>query len=154
MKKILFVCSGDTCRSPMAKAIFRKRLKEKGIKNISCSSAGIDVQPDETKLSAGAEYALGLLGIRNFRHKARQIQESTISESDYVLTMTLGHKRMLLEKFHNLNNVFCIAEFIQGMDVFDPYGKSKDDYFETARYLDFVTDQILEKLYKKGELKW
>lgn len=154
MKRILFVCSGDTCRSPMAKAIFRKKLREKEIKNISCSSAGIDVNPAETKLSEGSAFALGLLGIKNFRHKARQITEKMIFESDYIFTMTLGHKRLLLEKFPESANIFCMAEFTEGMDVFDPYGKGKDEYFETARYLDFATDQILEKLYKKGELEW
>ncbi len=154
MVKILFVCTGDTCRSPMAREIFNNKIKKNNIKNIKAYSGGIYVDPSETKLSSGARYALGFFGIKRVRHNARQISQDYMDEFSLIITMTIGQKNKLIELFPAAKNVYCMAELTQGVDVSDPYGKTNKEYLETARYLDHCTDQIFELLYKKGVLKW
>lgn len=153
MINILFICSGDTCRSPMAAAILRDKVIKKGIKNIKCASCGINVDSNQTKLNDNSKTVLKMLNIRLPRHKARQCSHDILAKSDYAITMTFGQKKLLIEEHNDLKNVYCLAEFINGVDVFDPYGKGESAYLEAARYLDFATDQILERLYKEKKLK-
>jgi len=154
MIKILFVCTGDTCRSPIAREILNKKIKEKGIKNLKAYSGGIFVNPKETKLSDGSRFALSVLQIKRVRHQAHQISQDYMDGFNYIITMTYSQKLKLLDMFPMAQNVYCMAEITQGVDIFDPYGKDNNVYIETARQLDHATDQILELLYKEGELKW
>ena len=154
MYKILFVCTGDTCRSPMAREIFNKKIRQKGIKSVKSYSGGIFVNQDETKLASGSRFALSFFNIKRVRHQAHQITQDYMDEFDLIITMTYSQKIKLLELFPVATNVYCMAEITQGVDVLDPYGKDNNTYLETARYLDHATDQILELLYREGKLKW
>lgn len=154
MVKLLFVCSGDTCRSPMAKEILNSKVKSKKIKNLKAYSGGIFVDKFETKLSSGSRYALKMMGIKNVRHTATQITQDYLDGFNLILTMTSAHKQKLLSVFPFAKNVYSLKEYTSGVDVFDPYGKPNEVYYEVARYLDHACDQILENLYREGVLKW
>lgn len=145
MINILFVCTGDTCRSTMASAILKDKIRRRGIKNLSCSSAGLFVGA-ETEMNENAKKVLKRMDVRIPRHKATQLVLDKIIKSSIVLTMTDNQKQTILNRFPNLKNVYSMKDFVGGTDILDPYGKGEGEYFNVARELDVATNRILERL--------
>jgi len=144
MKKILFVCAGNTCRSPMAEAVAKNIIKEKDIKNIRVSSAGISANPMQ-HVSVNAKKALKLAGI-NFVHKARLLNEAMIRQNDIVLTMTAEQKAA----YCKFPNVFSVKEFTGLNDILDPYGKDLKVYIETLNEIKKAVNIVIEKIEKQN----
>lgn len=123
--KICFVCTGNTCRSPMAAALLN--FLGKGM--YSCSSAGIMPNVGEN-ITPNAEAALVEFGVPNTKdndyihHKSRRISEEIFEENDRIVGVSLGHARMLLEYFpqyaHKIGNL--------STPISDPYGGNLENY--------------------------
>ena len=145
MINILFVCTGDTCRSTMASAIMKSKIKDQNIKGIICSSAGLFVGP-EVNMNDNAKKALKILNIKVPRHKATQLTEDRLKKYRFVLTMTQDQKQTILNRFPEQRNVFSIKEFVGAENVGDPYGKGEAEYFKVAKYLELVVKEVLKKL--------
>lgn len=94
MKRILFVCTGNTCRSPMAEAILRHKARERGIA-VEVRSAGVSTI-DGLPMSA---HSLEALRRRDVSHDgtSSSLTPEAIRWADLILTMTSGHKRELLQ---------------------------------------------------------
>ena len=80
MINILFVCSGGTCRSAMAKAIMQDMIKRKNLKGVTSRSAGLFVT-NETAMNEKAKVALRQLSVRVPRHKATQLNEEMLEKA-------------------------------------------------------------------------
>ena len=145
MINILFVCTGDTCRSTMASAITKQKIRDRNLKNVRCSSAGLFVGK-EINMNPNAKKALKRLNVQIPRHKATQLTEERIKKYQYVFTMTEDQKQTILNRFPYFTNVFSLKGFIGAENVIDPYGKSEAEYYNVARYLDVLTDRILVKV--------
>lgn len=151
MVNILFVCTGDTCRSSMASSILKEKILKKNIRGIACSSAGLFVT-HEIKMHENAKKALQRIGVNPARHTATQLTLALIGEYKYVLTMTTEQKQTILNKYPHLKNVFSIKEFVLADDILDPYGKGESIYVSVAKYLELVCDEIIKKLRIQGEI--
>lgn len=143
MKKVIFVCTGSTCRSPMAEQIFKHKLKQKNIsaKEIVVSSAGIMANVGES-IAEHSLQALKTLGIKPVRSKAKQLNKKMVNNNTVIITMTSGHKEWL----KNLPNVYALSEFESGIDIPDPIGQPIESYVQTAKILNFVLDEVLQKI--------
>ena len=142
MKKILFVCTGNTCRSPMAEAIARKLDK-----NLEVKSAGLFTVQGST-ISPFAKEVLQENNIVH-QHQSTPFTKEVGDWADLILTMTKSHKDYIFSQYPDLRyKVFSLKEYVKadGMDVIDPYGGSIDTYRRTFEELYDLITKLGEKL--------
>ncbi|MHC1765165.1 MAG: ribose 5-phosphate isomerase B [Verrucomicrobiia bacterium] len=131
MKTILFVCTGNVCRSPMAEGLFRHAVKGNSkYRVISAGVGAVDGQPP----SPHAVRALKELGIDISRQRSRMLSADLVREADYIFGMTHGHVDAVTLLFPQAaEKTFLLREFDETLDVFekdisDPIGGSYEVY--------------------------
>lgn len=150
--KIIFVCTGNTCRSPMAEALFKSIAETKGL-TVSVGSAGVFASP-RGKASAHAVEALFEKRIA-LNHSSSPLSEEHIETADLVLAMTEQHKQLIISRFENSRDkVFTIKEYVTGRrgDISDPFGGSLDVYKQTRDELEELLTLLANQLLD-GESK-
>ncbi len=145
MKKILFVCTGNTCRSPMAEALFRKRIGEGT--EWEADSAGL-YAANGSPASTHAIQALEELGIDLSGHRSKFLDPELAHQADLIVSMTEGHRFDILQNFPEVGNRVClIKSFGTGKvpaDISDPFGGSLDIYRQTRDEIDrAISDLVL-----------
>ncbi|HCJ01508.1 MAG TPA: protein tyrosine phosphatase [Clostridiales bacterium] len=121
--KITFVCSGNTCRSPMAECAMEELLREEGITGVEVQSRGV-VANVGADISENAKKALEDAEIPVKKHVATQITTDDILASDLVICMTERHKMRL----GSLPKVFTLHQMTGCGDIKDPYGGDEETY--------------------------
>ncbi|MGE6487330.1 low molecular weight protein arginine phosphatase [Paenisporosarcina sp. NPDC076898] len=141
---IYFVCTGNTCRSPMAEAIFQSHNKE----GMDVRSAGIYAMEDGD-ISENAKQVIREAGI-DFTHYSRQVSEEDIRWADLVLTMTTAHKQLIMQAFpFAADKIFTLKEYVRPYgphDVSDPFGGDAHMYRQTFLELTQLTNELHIKL--------
>jgi protein arginine phosphatase len=144
LQRILFVCTGNTCRSPMAEAI----LKSKKIDGLEVKSAGIYAATG-SEASAHAKKVLDDHHIEH-NHSSTMLSKDSVQWADLILTMTGSHKNAILQQYpDSAGKVFTLKEFTgekYAVDVVDPFGGNLAIYQETFVELDKLIKQAIEKI--------
>src|SRR5690554_3495868 len=146
-KKLIFVCSGNTCRSPLAKVLARSIFAEAGVTDWVIDSAGMAALHGMSA-SAHALTAAHTLGLDLSAHQAKPLTDMQAKEADLILVMTHAHKDVLLGELPELaGKVYTLKEFVETEgDVADPFGGTAAHYLETAHELQHLLQQVAKKL--------
>lgn len=137
METILFVCTSNTCRSPMAAAFFNQLVP--GDLNLKAYSAGMytsgNVAPPSYAVVAAAE-----LGVDISAHRSSMLSEKTGDHAKKIICVTAAHRDRLLEKYPQWRDkTFCLSS----KDISDPFGGTLELYRKAAKQLYDAIENII-----------
>ncbi|MCC7429626.1 low molecular weight phosphotyrosine protein phosphatase [bacterium] len=159
MVKILFVCAGNVCRSPMAKALFKKVVEENNLQNqVFVDSAGtLNSQVGYTASDFSVEICKeNNLSLEN--HRAKQITKEDLENFDLIVTMDRKNQENVLKLANNSQQkekVVLIRNFdteTKTLDVSDPYGLSIENYRETYKIIERCSTWLLKFIKMKFKI--
>ena len=145
MPSVLFVCTANVCRSPMAEALWRSRLAEEaGWRVESAGTWALDGQ-------LAARYAQQVLKGRGSdlsQHRSRVVDKELLESFNLILVMEQGHKEALRFEFPGVaSRVYLLSEMVdESRDIHDPIGGSLLDFEDTAREIDRILEKGSEKI--------
>jgi protein-tyrosine-phosphatase len=148
-KRVLLVCTGNMCRSPMAEALLREILSQKYGDDLVVDSAGTEAQVG----GKAAKLAMEVMkeeGIDLSEFRSKPVDERLVRESKIILTMTLRQREGVLESFPAAKGkTFTLKEFAgncEDVEIDDPYGFDRETYRWCAREIKDNLNKIVPKL--------
>lgn len=146
LKNVLFVCTGNTCRSPMAEALFRDLVKERS--DYQVASAGVAAAPG----MPASKHTAALLkdrGLDLARFQSRMLDRQTLEQATHVFAMSSHHMGAIVDEFPaQADKVYLVSEFaaedeLRGRDISDPFGQGRHAYEETLRSLEKILPTLI-----------
>lgn len=155
MIHVIFICTGNICRSAMAEKYLKHKLKELNLENkVKVTSAGTYAISGEDSTEF-AKKAIGKHLGYSYLHQASTLEEGNITEADYILVMTNKHKQDVLSRYPNLEGkVQLLKEYSHKkdyMDIDDPWGFNYNVYEECAEQIVECVDNFVQQKLIRGE---
>lgn len=147
MKKVLFVCLGNICRSPLAEAVFADLVREKGLKNKletdSCGTAAYHVgdNPDPRTIDVATKHKIPV------NHVGRQLHSSDFSSFDFIVAMDKSNYQNIAAINSASNKIHLMRDFDsvgKGLDVPDPYYGADDGFEEVFQIVNRCSPNLLK----------
>jgi protein-tyrosine-phosphatase len=156
MPNILFVCTANICRSPMASAMFERLVENRRLPGAWVVASAGTWARDGIRASANGVELMGVWGMDISKHRSRVVNAGLLGKADLILTMESSHKEAILAEFDKTaGKVFMLSEITgEARDIRDPYGGPLQEYHDTAieiaGYLERGLPRLLELLDRDG----
>jgi protein-tyrosine phosphatase len=144
----MFVCTGNTCRSPMAAHLAREKLSRRGRPDIEVVSRGLSVATAGEGMNAKAQATLEARGVDSASHRAQTLTAADVAATTLILTMTAAQAQTVLARHPEAKGkVFALGEYVKrGGDIADPYGGDESAYLAAATEIGDALDAFVERL--------
>lgn len=155
MKRIMFVCTGNICRSAIAEVLLKEKIKKQKLDNeIEAYSSGVMAINGDHPLDTTVDLMQREYNIDLNDYRAKHITSSHIENMDLILVMTLAHKLSVSSLYPELKDkIYVLKEYVgyedENIEIQDPYGQSYEVYKECARVIDECIDKLIKKEISK-----
>lgn len=149
--KIMFICTGNICRSAMAEWLLKKKAKEAKRDEIEVYSCGVYAEDGDISTYEAKKVMLDEYGIDMSEHRATNIRNSKIKEMDVILCATINHKIAVLDLYPELKEkVYTMKEYVKyhreyhdDMNIKDPWGYDIETYRSCVAEIEECINKIL-----------
>lgn len=148
MKRILFVCTGNICRSPLAETMLKRALHERNVVEVTVESAGTGAW-DGAPASEGAYLVALERGLDLSSHRARLLTREIVEDASLILTMA-RHHRARVHELGGEGRVHVLGEYVgkngEEAEVGDPFGGDLEVYRDTCAELEALIATVADRL--------
>ncbi|WP_164985342.1 low molecular weight protein-tyrosine-phosphatase [Ammoniphilus sp. CFH 90114] len=156
MIKVIFVCLGNICRSPLGEGVFRELVKERGLEQqFQIDSAGTAAYHVGKLPDPGSRRVALKHGFSIEDQRARQFRSGDLIEWDYIIAMDSSNRRNIEKLGSTSGELVLMRDFdpeIKGSDVPDPWSLGDEAFLETYRIIRRSCEALLDYLVEKHEL--
>ncbi len=142
----MFVCTGNICRSPMAKYYLQKRLADENISNIDVTSAGIFAL-DNNPASPDTQQIMESIGAPLTDHRSYPLTLEKVQDADLILVMEKNHKDLIEKRMPRMaHKVKLLGSYINGEEIIDPYGSEREVHQESFQQIRDAVENLIKEI--------